>query len=220
MNIQNLSLKGMDKTILYQYPIDKTYSIHLKERKNGTKISILSDTMFKAMFYDENRIKYSCKFLSYFLNITYEQLLSTLKLSKNELDKGKEKSKGERSDYVARIGNSFANIEVNCNDSIQTMERNMDYAHHIYYIKIQVGSQYHYTQVIQFNLNNFSFKGNDKIFDSYYIQNEEGILLNDKLIFVQIYSQFEKEMVYYWYREFDRGRKVYLNTYRTKSRGL
>lgn len=63
----------------------------------------------------------------------------------------------------------------------------MDYAHHIYSIKIQVGSQYHYRQVIQFNLNNFSFKGNDKIFDSYYIQNEEGILLNDKLIFVQIY---------------------------------
>lgn len=72
MNIQILSLKGMDKTILYQYPIDKTYSIHLKERKKGTKISILSDTMFKAMFYNENRIKYSCKFLSYFLNITYE----------------------------------------------------------------------------------------------------------------------------------------------------
>ncbi len=63
----------------------------------------------------------------------------------------------------------------------------MEYARRLYAKKIKRGSKYQYTQVIQFNLNNFAFVENDKIVDTYYIQNEEGILLNDKLIFVQIY---------------------------------
>lgn len=41
--------------------------------------------------------------------------------------------------------------------------------------------------VIQFNLNNFSFQGNDKITDIYTPQNKEGITLNDKIIIIQIY---------------------------------
>ena len=38
------------------------------------KPSIMSDTMFKTMFYNDNRIKYGAKFLSYYLDITYEEL--------------------------------------------------------------------------------------------------------------------------------------------------
>lgn len=44
-----------------------------------------------------------------------------------------------------------------------------------------------YTQVIQLNLNNFSFIGNDKIVDIYCVQNDEKLKLTDKLIFIQIY---------------------------------
>lgn len=182
-----MSLKGDYKKLLYQQPIDRTYVVELEKRKKGNKISILSDSMFKTMFYNESRMKYSCKFLSYFLDISYEDLLKNLKLSKNELNKNKENSKGERSDYVAKIGDVYINIEVNCNNSVETMERNMDYAYHLYSIKIKVGSDYNYSQVIQFNINNFAFKGNDKIIDTFYVQNDERILLNDKLIFVQIY---------------------------------
>lgn len=185
--VQRLSLKGEDKKIPYQQPIDRTYVVELEKRKKGNKISILSDSMFKTMFYNENRMKYACKFLSYFLDISYEELLHNLKLGKNELDKKKETSKGERSDYVAEFGDVCINIEVNCNDSVETMERNMDYAYRLYSIKVKVGNDYHYSQVIQFGINNFAFKGNDKIIDTYYIQNDEGILLNDKLTFIQIY---------------------------------
>lgn len=35
------------------------------------------------------------------------------------------------------------------------------------------------------NLNNFSFAGNDKTYDIFYLQNEEGELLTPKKIFVQ-----------------------------------
>ena len=58
----------------------------------------------------------------------------------------------------------------------------------IWGIKAKDGkSVYEYSQTIQFNLNNFSFKGNDKIIDVYGIQNDDGLRLNNKIIFVQIY---------------------------------
>lgn len=57
----------------------------------------------------------------------------------------------------------------------------------LYSREVKKGSDYLYTQVIQFNLNNFAFKNNDKNVDYYYVQNDEKILLHDKLIFIQIY---------------------------------
>ena len=58
------------------------------------KISILFDGMWKAMIYNTNRLKYSCKLLSYYLNIPYEELLKSLSLGKNELDKRNINNKG------------------------------------------------------------------------------------------------------------------------------
>ena len=64
----------------------------------------------------------------------------------------------------------------------------MEYAHRLYSKKIRRGEEnYQYTQVIQFNLNNFAFKGNDKIVDIYTVTNDDNIGLSNKLIFVQIY---------------------------------
>ncbi len=55
------------------------------------------------MFQNENRIKYSCKLLSYYLNISYKELLENLRLSENELDKEYEKDVSLRCDYVTNI---------------------------------------------------------------------------------------------------------------------
>ena len=55
-----------------------------------------------------------------------------------------------------------------------------------------------YTQVIQFNLNNFSFKGNDKIIDIYGVKNDSDLTLSDKIIFVQIYVPNLRKK---WYNE-------------------
>ena len=64
----------------------------------------------------------------------------------------------------------------------------MEYAHRLYSKKIKRSEEnYQYTQVIQFNLNNFAFKGNDKIVDIYTVTNDDNIGLSNKLIFVQIY---------------------------------
>ncbi len=111
---------------LYQKTVSKKYAVDLKPLEEGEKTSILSDTMFKTMFQNENRLKYSCKILSYFLEIRYEDLLTNIHLCKNELDKKKKKEKQERCDYVASIDNTYLNIEVNNNSNLESMERNMN----------------------------------------------------------------------------------------------
>ena len=172
--------------------VNKEFILKLKKFKDlgeNEKPSILSNTMFKTMFYNSKRIKYSAKLLSYYLDISYEELLNNIKLVKSELDKEYNDSKEERSDYVAEINNSKINIEINNNSSIEAMERNMEYAFRLYSEKIKIGKTYkdNYNQVIQININNFSFIGNDKIVDIYSFQNDSGIVLNNKITIIQIY---------------------------------
>ena len=155
--------------------------------------------MLKAMFQNENRLKYSAKFLSYFIDLDYEVILENIYLAKNELDKEKEFGKGQRCDYVAVIDNTSLNIEVNNNSSLEILERNIEYAYRLYSKKIKRGErEYDYTQVIQFNLNNFSFKENDKIIDIYGVKNDSDLTLSDKIIFVQIYVPNLRKK---WYNE-------------------
>ena len=184
-----IGIKGYKFRTLHDLELDNEYVLKLSRNiKKGQKISILSDTMLKAMFQNENRIKYSAKFLSYFIDVEYEDILNNICLAKNELDKNNENDKGERCDYVALLSDTSLNIEVNNNSSLEVLERNMEYAHRLYSKKIRRGEEnYQYTQVIQFNLNNFAFKGNDKIVDIYTVTNDDNIGLSNKLIFVQIY---------------------------------
>ena len=184
-----LKIRNYNEKLLYALKASKKNSVEITKLKKGEKASILSDSMFKAMFLNSKRIKYSAKFLSYYLDISYEDLLKNIKLTKNELDKDFKDTKGERSDYVAEVDGTKINIEVNNNRSKEVMERNMEYAHRLYSEMIKEGDdyKYKYNQVIQFNLNNFSFIGNDKIIDIYTIRNDEGLILNNKLIFIQIY---------------------------------
>ena len=95
-----IKLIDNDCKLLYEMEKDNEYVLKLSEREKGKKISILSDTMLKAMFQNNNRLKYSAKFLSYFIDVEYEELLNNMTLAKNELDKEKEFSKGEMEDYV------------------------------------------------------------------------------------------------------------------------
>ena len=121
---------------LYDLKVDKKYAVKFEKLEKSKKISLLSDTMLKAIFQNENRIKYSAKFLSYFIDVSYEDILNNIVLGKNELDKEKESYKGERCDYIAHLNDSVLNIEVNNNSSLEVLERNMEYAHRLFSSKI------------------------------------------------------------------------------------
>lgn len=185
--------KGIDSKHPYILKLQKSSELTYHD-----KLSALSDTMFKAMFMNTKRKKYSCKLISYFLDISYEELLENLTFGKNELDKEKHSDKGQRADYVAYIGNSIINIEVNSSDNRKILERNLGYLDKLFAEKVKIGSDYEYVQYIQFNINNFAFVGIDGIKDSYYIKNENNIALSKNKIIINIYIP---NLLKKWYNE-------------------
>ena len=175
---------------LYDYEIDKTYSIDIRGSLGiNEKMSGFSDTLFKAIFQNENKLIYSALLLSYILkDFTLEEILNNLILVKNELDKTVANKKGLRSDYVALLNGTKINIELNNNSSITTLHRNMEYAFRLYSSNVKIDDKtYDYRQTIQIHLNNFAFKNNDKTIDIYTLRNDEGTNLSNKIIIVQIY---------------------------------
>ena len=188
--------------LLYQRGVSRKNSIKFCNIDETKKISIISDSMFKTMIYNENRIKYAARLISFFIDVSYEELLKHLKLKKSDFNKEKEKEKSERGDFVADFNGTSIGIEVNNNDSLETMERNMEYAHREYSKKVtRLNKEYSYTQIIQLNINNFSFYGNDNITDIYVLRNKGNIVMSDKIIFIQIYIP---NLIKKWY---DKGKE-------------
>lgn len=182
MKIRNTSCK-----LLYDYEKSRKNIISLKDRSEIDKVSIVSNTMFKSMLQSERRIKYSAYLISLLVDVSYEKLLKKIRLATPELEKKYFVEKGETCDYVAEIDNTKLNIEMNNNSSKETLERNLEYAFRLYATVVNIGSSYDYKQVIQLNLNNFSFKGIEDITTVNYLQNEKGIVLTDKIIIINIY---------------------------------
>ena len=154
--IKIIGIRNYPLKMLKEQKLSTENNIKLNKLEEGKKISIFSDSMFKTMLQNENRLKYSAKLLSYYLEIEYEDLLKNIRLSKNELDKKKKREKGERCDYVANINGSVANIEVNNNSKVETLERNIEYAFRLFAKEVtEDDKEYNYTQVIQLNYMNF-----------------------------------------------------------------
>jgi len=175
---------------LYDLPVTKEYAIKLlptSEMTENDKISILSDVMFKTLFYNPNHLIYSAKFLSYFMDNSLEEILNNIRLGLPDPPKNNVMAKNEHCDYIATIDDSIINIEINCNSSLETLKRNMDYAYRLRSNKVKIGSKYTYSTIYQFNINNFAFTGNDKIIDIYKTQNNDNIVLTNDVTFIQIY---------------------------------
>ena len=193
-------LRNNNIEILYktQEDINTQYAIKKTKLEEGEKISIVSDSLFKTMFLNSKRLKYSAKLISLVVDVEFDYLLNNLQLIKNELDKEVISTKNQRCDYIANIRDSLINIEVNNNATIEVLERNIEYSHKLYASRIRVGSKYTYNQVIQININNFSFKDNENTIDYFYMKNQEGKALNEKIIYVNIYlpNNYRK-----WYNE-------------------
>jgi len=182
-------MNNIDKfiNVLYKNKVTKEYAVKLEKIKEDEKISILSDIMFKTMFQTSGREQYPSKFISYYTSYSFEELMNNLIFEKNELDKTVSNKKGLRCDFVGAIDGVKLNIEINNNSSLETMERNIAYAFRLYASKVNKDSDYDYTKVIQFNINNFAFEENDKIIDIFSIQNNDNLSITDKIIIVQIY---------------------------------
>ena len=192
-----VNLKENITETINNYKITKKYAVKLRKAKQDEKYPIVFDGMFKTMFQDERKIKYACKLISYLIDVPYEELLKNLKLVKNEANKNKSSDRNLRCDFIAEIGNSKINIEINNNSSQSVMERNLEYANRLY-VPVENAKNKEYMQVIQINLNNFAYENIKDTVDYYFLQNKKGVLLTEKLQYIFIYLP---NIVEKWYNE-------------------
>jgi len=167
--------------------ISKENAYVLKEFKKGYKIPIISDTMFHTMLNNYSRKKYVSYLISLALNKDYEKIYSSIIFLNNKLDKENIRESSKTVDFVCTIDNEVIGIEMNNNTSKEALERNISYAADLYKSKMIRGRKYEYQKVVQININNFTFKGNNKIIEEYSLKNKQGEEFTDKLKFIHIY---------------------------------
>ena len=185
----------MNNKTIYDNKITKKYAVKLEKLKEGEKLSIVSDAMFKTMFQTEGKEKYACFLISQLTDYSYEELLENISIVKNELDKDNAYKKGLRCDFVADIKGNKINIEMNNNTSSDVIDRNLEYAFRLYSNK---SSRYDYNSVIQININNYAFVGNKNIIEVYTLKNDDNEKLTNKFMVIQIYLANLREK---WYTD-------------------
>ena len=173
--------------IMLKRNISRKDAYKLTDVKRGEKIPIVSDTMFEVMINNESRKKYAAYLISLVLNEDYEKIYSSLRFVKEKLDREKEIEKGKTVDFVCKIIGDIVNIEMNNNSTVKNLERNISYVADLYKSKVKKGNPYNYQKVIQININNFTFEGNNSTIEKYSLKNEKGEVFTDKLTFLHIY---------------------------------
>ena len=167
LNLRKLSYRAEDKVTF----------------ENREFIPITSDSMFKTIFQREENLKFPCKLLSYILDISYEELLEHLEFIKTETGKQQRGEREYRQDLVVKFQDAIMNIEMNNNGSEEIRNRNISYIMRLREDKRS--REYH--QVIQINLNNFCYEGDNRIRRDFVWMDEEGVILTNQLVIVDIY---------------------------------
>ena len=133
-----------------------------EEYYKGYKIPIISDTMFKTMINNTDRKQYASLLISIVLNKDYKEIYDNIEFIKGTLDKEREIEKGREVDFICKVDNEYVGIEMNNNFSKSALERNISYCMDIYKSNLRRGESYSFNHVVQININNFFFKGNDQ----------------------------------------------------------
>ena len=167
-----------------------------KEYYKGYKIPIISDTMFKTMLNNTNRKQYASLLIAITLNKDYEEIYNNIEFVKDTLDKERDIEKGRTVDFICKINNRYIGIEMNNNFSKSSLERNISYMMDIYKSNLRRGEGYNFNYVVQININNFAFNGNDQEVEEYSLKNNKGELLTDKIKIINIYLPLIRKKYY------------------------
>ena len=152
--------------------------------RDGLKISITNDAMFKMMFLREEYIKFPCKLLSYIIDYTYEEILTSAYFTKNETGKESKKAYEYRNDLVLDMKDSKIIIEMNNNSSEKIRNRNVSY---MLRVREDRKVKDEYCQTILINLNNYCYRDNNKVRRDFAFLDQDGYLYTDNLVIVDIY---------------------------------
>ena len=143
--------------------------------------------MFEVMFNNTKRKKYVAFILSEILKRPFKEIYDNLEFEKDKLDKDNYFEKGETVDLICKLDDIIYNVEMNSNPNISALIRNIVYATTILKQKSKKNDRgYNYNDVISINLNNFSFKGDDRVMVDYALRDALGEMLTDKIKIVYI----------------------------------
>ena len=183
MNLTGNKLALLDKSVSN----DMAYK--LKTRHKGYRIPLVSDVMFRTMFFNESRKKYGCYLIALLLNQDYNEIFENTTLIKPTVDEEKADKSRKTVDYLCRIDGVLVNVEMNKNKTRTNLERNLDYMFRLHGGGMKIGDDDHYECCIQINVNNFAFEGKDEVLDEYMIVNLNNVdeIYTNKVHIINIY---------------------------------
>ena len=165
-----MNLIGNKKAVLDKAMSEKD-AYELEKRYEGYKIPIVSDAMFRTMFYNESRKKYGCYLIALLLKKDFNEIYNNTTLIKANIDEEKENKSRKTVDYLCRIDDVVVNVEMNKNASKTSLARNLGYMFSLYNGGMSKGDDYFFETCIQININNFTFQGKNEVLDEYMIVN-------------------------------------------------
>ena len=184
----SLKVRNQNIETLYSLNINNEFILETKPRDQIDKISIVNDDMFHTMFNHPNGKKYVSFILSKLLDVDNNKLLKDMQIISNDVPKNNKKILSQKCDFVCQIDNTVITIEMNNNSSIEILHRNMDYNNKQFNAIVKNSKNYNkYRQSILINFNNFAFLGKDKTYYIYYLKDEDGTVLTDAIIIINIY---------------------------------
>ena len=190
-----------EKEVLSMQPllkrkISRKNSYQLRKLKEGERIPLVSSTMFETMLNNESRKKYLCYMLSLILEKDMNQIMENIHFVKQELDKENYHHSKKTVDLVCKLDDDIYNIELNNNMEVEGLERNISYAADLYKSKMFRGSDYRYQKVLQINITNFTFEGNESCEEEYFLRDKNGNILTDKIRILYFYLPKIREKYY------------------------
>ena len=149
-----MSLIGEMDAILDR-PMSEKNAYELEDRYDGYKIPIVSDAMFRTMFYNEARKKYGCYLIALLLKKDFNEIYNNTTLIKANVDEEKENKSRKTVDYLCRIDDVVVNVEMNKNASKTSLARNLGYMFSLYNGGMSKGDDYFFESCLQLNYLNF-----------------------------------------------------------------
>ena len=157
-------------------------NIRTLQTKEGEIIPLNFDYVFTSIFNNEKNINIIENFLSVYLEIPIEKIKEKVKLQSRELPLENKKIRRKQVDLIIEIEGEKINIELSNQMNQGIIERNIVYLCSIHARELKYGDNKYQNikKTLQINLNNFKCN-KEKIKESYYIQNEEGEKLSEKI---------------------------------------
>lgn len=158
-----------------------------REFMKDDKLSILNDRVFKAMFYDDKRIRNTAMIISLFFDVSYEETIENISLIKGELNIGKAEGKVNIVDFAAEIYGSIISMEMNRS---QTIERNLVFLDKLVDRKNKKGKELEVPESsFQINFCDFQYEGHEDSIEYYLVRNDKDKVLTFNKQYAMIYIQ-------------------------------